>query len=108
MKLFFDRALNKLVGLELAKAKRELNEIEAKINDFEIKYNMQSEDFAEKFRAGLVDHSGGFIEWISFMDMRNILKEQTNRLISMRQGINLRLQAEKSLANISLGWILEL
>jgi len=57
LKLFFDRALNKLVGLELAKAKRELNEIEAKINDFEIKYNMQSEDFAEKFRAGLVDHS---------------------------------------------------
>jgi hypothetical protein len=29
-------------------------------------------------------------------------------LISMGQGINLRLQAEKSLANSSLGWISEL
>ena len=76
-----DQALNKLVGLELAKVKRELTEIEARISDFEIKYNMLSEDFARKFHAGSVNDSGDFMEWISFIDMRNILKEKTNKLI---------------------------
>ena len=41
----------------MAKAKRELNEIEARISDFEIKYNMQSEDFVRKFHAGSVDEN---------------------------------------------------
>ena len=35
-----DQALNKLVGIELAKARRELNDIETKISDFETKYKM--------------------------------------------------------------------
>jgi len=69
---------NKWVGIELAKTKRELNEIEARISDFEIKYNMQSEDFAQRFHAGSVDDSADFMEWISFMDMRSTLKEQTS------------------------------
>lgn len=59
-----DQALNKLVGLELAKAKRELNEIEARISDFEIEYNMQSQDFAQGFHAGSVSDSADFMEWI--------------------------------------------
>ncbi|MBW1869754.1 MAG: hypothetical protein JRI73_10800 [Deltaproteobacteria bacterium] len=74
-------ALNKLVGLELTKAKRELGEIEVRISYFETKYNMQSENFDRKFHAASVDDSADFMEWISFMDMRSILKEQTNRLI---------------------------
>jgi len=41
-----DQTLNKLVGIELAKARRELNEIESRISDFETKYKMQSDDFA--------------------------------------------------------------
>jgi hypothetical protein len=36
------------------------------------------------------------------------LRVSVATLISMGQGINLRLQAEKSLANSFLGWILEL
>ncbi len=68
-----DQALNKLAGLELAKAKRELDDIEAKISEFEIRYNMQSEDFAQKFHAGLVDDSGDFMEWISFIDIRSAI-----------------------------------
>jgi len=74
-------ALNKLVGIELPKAKRELDEIEVRIRDFDTKYNMQSENFDRKFHAASVDDSADFMEWISFMDMRSILKEQTNRLI---------------------------
>jgi len=48
----------------LAKAKRELNEIEARISDFEIEYNMQSQDFAQGFHAGSVSDSADFMEWI--------------------------------------------
>jgi len=41
----------------LAKAKRELTEIEARISDFEIKYNMQSHDFTEKFHAEHIERA---------------------------------------------------
>ena len=75
-----DQALNKLVGLELAKAKRELDEIEVRISDFETKYNMQSENFAQKFHAGSVDDSGDFMEWISFIDMESAILDRIHSL----------------------------
>lgn len=76
-----DQALNKLVGLEMAKTKRELNEIEARISDFEIKYNMQSQDFIEKFHAGSVDDSADFMEWISFTDMQSAIIDKIHSSI---------------------------
>jgi len=78
-----DQALNKLVELELAKAKRELNEIEARISDFEIKYNMQSQDFTEKFHAGSVDDCADFMEWISFIDMQSAILDRIHSLDSI-------------------------
>ena len=75
-----DQALNKLVGLELTKAKRELGEIEVRIGDFETKYNMQSQDFIEKFHAGSVNDSGDFMEWVSFMDMRSAILDRIHSL----------------------------
>jgi len=75
-----DQTLNKLVGLELAKTKRELDEIEVRISDFETKYNMQSENFAQKFHAGSVDDSGDFMEWISFIDMESAILDRIHSL----------------------------
>ncbi len=80
-----DQTLDKLVGLELAKAKRELNEIEARISDFEIKYNMQSQDFARKFHAGSVDDSADFMEWISFIDMQTVILDRIQSLDSISE-----------------------
>ncbi len=68
-----DQALNKLVGIELTKAKRELHDIETRISDFETKYKMQSDDFAQKFHDGSVGDSADFIEWISFIDMQSAI-----------------------------------
>jgi hypothetical protein len=73
------------VGLELAKAKRELDEIEVRISDFEIKYNMQAKDFIEKFHAGSVDDSGDFMEWLSFMDMRSAIIDRIYSLDSISE-----------------------
>ena len=75
-----DQALNKLVGLELAKAKRELNEIEARISDFEIKHNMQSEEFAQKFHAGSISDSADFMEWLSFIDIQSAILDRIQSL----------------------------
>ena len=75
-----DQALNKLAALELAKARRELNEIEARIGELEIKYNMQSDDFAQKFHAGSVGDSADFIEWISFIDMQTAILDRIQSL----------------------------
>lgn len=76
-----DQTLNKLVGLELAKAKRELNEIETRISDFETKYNMQSEDFAQRFHAGSLSDSAEFMEWISFIDMQSAIIDKIHSSI---------------------------
>jgi len=75
-----DQTLNKLLGIELAKARRELNEIETKISDFEIKYNMQSDNFAKKFHDGSVGDSADFIEWISFIDMQSAILDRIHSL----------------------------
>ncbi len=75
-----DQTLNKLLGIELAKARRELNEIETKISDFEIKYNMQSDNFAQKFHDGSVGDSADFIEWISFIDMQSAILDRIHSL----------------------------
>ncbi len=75
-----EQALNKLVALELAKARHELNEIEARISELEIRYNMQSDDFAQKFHAGSVADSADFIEWISFTDMQTAILDRIHSL----------------------------
>ena len=80
-----DQTLNKLVGLELAKAKRELNEIEVRISDFETKYNMQSENFAQKFHAVSVTDSADFMEWISFIDMQSAILNRIHSLDSISE-----------------------
>ncbi len=80
-----DQALNKLAGLELAKAKGELTEIEGRINQFEMKYDMQSRDFAQKFHAGSFDDSADFMEWISFIDMRSAIINRIQSLESINQ-----------------------
>ena len=79
-----DQALNKLMGLELAKARRELDDIEDKITKFEEKYNIQSDDFAKKFHAGTIGDSADFIEWISFIDMQLAILDRIQSL----EGVN--------------------
>lgn len=74
------KALNKLVELELAKLKRELAEIETRIEKLEAKYDMDSGEFAEKFHTGLADDSADNIEWISFLDMRTALFQRIRLL----------------------------
>ncbi len=64
------KALNKLMKLELANLKRELQQLETRIKKLETKYDMNSESFAKKFHAGVVDDSADNMEWISFIDMR--------------------------------------
>ncbi len=75
-----DQALNKLVGIELAKAKRELDQIESRIRDLERRYDMQSEDFVKRFHAGSVDDSADFMEWISFIDMQSAIRDRIHTL----------------------------
>ena len=80
-----DQTLNKLMGLELAKARCELNEIEEKISKLETKYNMQSDDFAKKSHAGSIDDSADFIEWISFIDMQLAILDRIHSLDNINE-----------------------
>jgi len=80
-----DQTLTKLAVVELTGARRELDEIESRINDLEKKYNMRSDDFAGKFHAGVLDDSADFIEWVSFIDMQTAILDKIQALDNINE-----------------------
>jgi hypothetical protein len=75
-----DKTLNKLVALELNKAKQELEEITTVLKRLENKYKMTTDEFAKKFILGQIDDSADFIEWISYHDMQSAILVRINTL----------------------------
>jgi hypothetical protein len=64
-----DRSLDKMIALELAKARRELTELQARLKIFEQQYQMSSEEFYRRFQAGEMGDSIEVVEWSIFYDM---------------------------------------
>jgi hypothetical protein len=64
-----DRSLDKMIALELAKARRELTELQARLEIFEQQYQMSSEEFYRRFQAGEMGDSIEVVEWSIFYDM---------------------------------------
>jgi hypothetical protein len=49
--------------------RQKIAKIEQKIQDFEQKYQMQSEDFFQRFQAGELGDSMDFFEWNAYHEM---------------------------------------
>ncbi len=75
-----DKTLNKLVSLELNKAKQELQEVVIILKKLEKKYSMTSTEFVNKFRSGHIGDSADFIEWISYYDMQEAILDRITTL----------------------------
>jgi len=75
-----DKTLNKLVSLELNKAKQELQEVVTILKKLENKYSMTSSEFVIKFRSGHAGDSADFIEWISYYDMQEAILDRITTL----------------------------
>ena len=71
-----DRSLEKIIALERARAKRELDDLRTRLQEFEARYHMSSEDFYRRFRAGELGDAMDFVEWSVFYDMWKSVSER--------------------------------
>ena len=64
-----DRSLEKLVALEQEAARREQAELAERLRGFETHYQMSSEEFYQRFRAGELGDTADMVEWSVFYEM---------------------------------------
>ncbi len=65
-----ERTVEKMVALERDHARQEAAEIEARLQVYEQQYQMNSEDFYRRFRAGELGDDMEWMEWSVFYEMR--------------------------------------
>lgn len=68
-----DRSLDKLIALENAKIRQELNALRVHLEALEQKYQMSSADFQQRFDAGDLGDAADFFEWSAFYSMAQSL-----------------------------------
>ena len=64
-----DRSLDKIIALERAAASREYTDLRERLQAFETRYQMTSEDFYQRFRAGEMGDAMDVVEWSVFYEM---------------------------------------
>ncbi len=64
-----DRALDKILALERAAARREYADLRERLQAFETRYQMASEEFYRRFRAGEMGDAMDVVEWSIFYEM---------------------------------------
>jgi hypothetical protein len=75
-----DRSLEKLLALEKEAAQRELAELEERLRAFEARYQIPSETFYRRLRAGELDDTADMVEWSVFYEMWESVKERLEGL----------------------------
>jgi len=78
-----DTTIDKLLTMEGAKAQRELLDLEERLRVFERQYQLSSDEFQRRFRAGEMGDSADMFEWSAFYQMRTSVRE---RLAMLRGG----------------------
>jgi hypothetical protein len=64
-----DRSLDKIIAQERAAARREYANLRERLQAFETRYQMFSEDFYQRFRAGEMGDAMDVVEWSVFYEM---------------------------------------
>jgi len=64
-----DRSLDKIIALERAAACREYADLRERLQAFETRYQMSSEDFYRRFRTGEMGDPMDVVEWSIFYEM---------------------------------------
>lgn len=63
------RSLDKSIALERAAALREYADLHERLQAFETRYQLSSEDFYRRFRAGEMGDAMDVVEWSVFYEM---------------------------------------
>jgi hypothetical protein len=75
-----DQTIDKLLGLEIQRARREQRDLEARLVDYEDHYQMSSEEFYRRFRAGELGDAIDFVEWSVFYEMHQAILKRIEML----------------------------
>lgn len=75
-----DRAVGKIIALESAHTRQELDDLHARLIVFEQEYQMKSKDFYALFHAGKLGDDADFFEWSALHDMAEALRERLQSL----------------------------
>ena len=75
-----DRSLDKIIALERATAQRDLADLQERLQAFETCYQMPSEEFYRRFRAGELGDAMDVVEWSIFDEMWQSVQARLERL----------------------------
>jgi hypothetical protein len=75
-----DRAVGKIIALESAHTRQELDALLSYLSVFEQEYQMKSKDFYALFHAGKLGDDADFFEWSALQDMAEALRERLQSL----------------------------
>jgi hypothetical protein len=75
-----DTTIDKLLTMEGARAQRELLDLEERLAVFERQYQLSSDEFYRRFRAGERGDSADMFEWSAFYQMRTSVRKRLDTL----------------------------
>jgi len=83
-----DHSLDKLIALERAAAQRELADLQERLQAFEARYQMPSEEPYRRFRAGELGDAMDVVEWSIFYEMWYLYEHALSDLrLTWRKGV---------------------
>jgi len=74
------RTVDKLIALEQDRVRNELSDLTAHLEAFEERYKMSSDEFYRQYEDGKLGDAADFMEWSSFYDMAQSVKQHLYRL----------------------------
>jgi len=75
-----DRAVGKLIVLEVEQTRAELQRLEARLLAYEQQYDVASDEFYRRFRSGELGDDMDFVEWSVFWDMHQATLRRLDEL----------------------------
>ncbi len=64
-----DATIDKLLSVEVAKARQEADSLHSRLAELETEYGMSSADFLRRFQAGELGDSADMFEWSAYYQM---------------------------------------
>jgi hypothetical protein len=75
-----ERTLEKLLRHEAEQCQAQLRQLQADLAEFELKYQLSSTEFYQRFRAGQSGDDMDYVEWASLVQMADNLKRRLRLL----------------------------
>jgi AraC-like DNA-binding protein len=75
-----DRTLDKLLAAEAERVLAERRDLEARLSAYEKQFNMSSQEFYRRFRAGELGDEMDFVEWSVFYEMYQVTRQRLDML----------------------------